>query len=76
MPKKKPHPPLVSEQLRTIIENCGESRYAISKATGISQQTLSRFVNGERGLPMSTLDRLGEHLDLELRVREPKKGQK
>lgn len=54
----------LSDQIRQAVENCGETRYAIAKATGIDQATLSRFMNGERGLPMKTLDRLADHLDL------------
>jgi transcriptional regulator with XRE-family HTH domain len=65
----------LSDQLREIIEGCGQTRYAIAKATGVSQATLSRFMNGGRGLPMKTLDTLAEYLGLELVVRSvSKKG--
>jgi transcriptional regulator with XRE-family HTH domain len=65
----------LSDQIRQAIEDCGQTRYAISKATGISQATFSRFMSGERGLPMNTLDRLAEYLDLNLALRKPtKKG--
>lgn len=71
MSKPKPF----SEQLRAALKECGQTRYAVSKATGISQPTLSRFVNGERGLPLKTIDRLCEHLGLELVARrQSKKG--
>jgi plasmid maintenance system antidote protein VapI len=56
----------LSEQFRKAIETCGESRYAISKATGIDQSALSRFIHGERGLSMDVMDRLGEYLGLKL----------
>jgi transcriptional regulator with XRE-family HTH domain len=56
----------LSDQIRQAVENCGQTRYAISKATGISEATLSRFMAGERGLPMKTLDRLAEHLGLKV----------
>lgn len=56
----------LSEQVRRAMENCGQSRYAISKATGIDQATLCRFASGERGLPMLTLDKLADHLDLNI----------
>jgi plasmid maintenance system antidote protein VapI len=58
----------LSDQIRDAVEHCGETRYAIAKATGIDQATLSRFVSGERGLPMKTLDRLGEYLELTIMV--------
>lgn len=63
----------MSDQLRKIIDSCGLSRYAIAKATGISQATLSKFALGDRGLPMKTLDRLGEYLGLEFVVRTKKR---
>ena len=56
----------LSDQLRRAVETCGETCYSISKATGITESTLSRFMTGERGLPMKTLDRLGDHLDLRI----------
>lgn len=56
----------LSDQLRRAIENCGMTRYAIAKATGISEPTLSRFMSGERGLPMKTLDKLADYLDLNI----------
>jgi transcriptional regulator with XRE-family HTH domain len=56
----------VSEQVRRAIRKCGVTRYAIAKATGIDQATLSRFMSGQRGLPMKTLDVLGEFLGLRI----------
>jgi transcriptional regulator with XRE-family HTH domain len=66
----------LSDQIRQAIENCGETRYAIWKATGISQETLSRFMSGERGLPTKTLDKVAEYLDLNITTggRRRKKG--
>jgi len=54
----------LTEQLRQAILTCGETRYAISKATGVSQVTLSRFVHGQRGLSMEAMDALGQYLGL------------
>jgi hypothetical protein len=56
----------LSDQIRNAVANCGKSRYAISQATGISQATLSRFMAGERGLPMKTLDVLADYLGLDI----------
>ena len=58
----------LSEQIRQALNDCGLTRYRIWKETGISQVTLSRFVNGERGLPMKTLDRLADFLDLNISI--------
>lgn len=68
-------PKLLSAQLRAALKECGQTRYQVSKATGISQPTLSRFFTGERGLPLKTIDRLCEYLGLELVARrQSKKG--
>lgn len=64
----------LSEQLRDAIENSGKSRYEISKATGVSPQSLSKFVLGTRpGLSFSSMDRIGEYLGLEIVKKQPKK---
>jgi len=56
----------VTDQLRQAVENCGETRYAISKATGIPASVLSRFVAGGKGLRSENIDRLCAHLGLRL----------
>ncbi|QEG34444.1 helix-turn-helix domain-containing protein [Bythopirellula goksoeyrii] len=56
----------VSEQLREAIRNADCSRYRISKETGIDQSMLTKFLQGERGLAISTIDTLAEFLNLEL----------
>ena len=63
----------LSDRLRRIIDGCGQTRYAIAKSTGIAESTLSRFMSGERGLPMKTLDRLADYLGLEIVVRTKRK---
>lgn len=61
-------PPL-SEQLRLAVDGCGQSRYAICKATGIDQGHFSRFMSGTPALSLTTLDTLCAYLRLELRKR-------
>lgn len=56
----------VSETLRTALTQCGESRYAVSRATGIPESVLSRFHHGQP-LRGANLDRLADYLGLELR---------
>jgi plasmid maintenance system antidote protein VapI len=65
-----------SDQLRRAVDNCGLSRYRISKELSIAESTLSRFMSGERGLTMKCLDRLAELLDLHVATgkRPSKKG--
>ncbi len=62
----------VSETLRAALEKCGESRYAVSKATGIAESVLSRFVHGQP-LRGANLDILADYLGLELRPKARKR---
>jgi transcriptional regulator with XRE-family HTH domain len=65
----------LTDQLRRIVDNCGQTRYQISKATGISEPTLARLVSGERFLSPKALDTLGEYLALRIVTDTPaKKG--
>ena len=56
----------VTATLRAALERCGQTRYAVSKATGIPESTLSRFVAGGRGLRSENIDRLCAYLGLTL----------
>lgn len=60
----------LSDQIRNAVDASGLSRYRISKETGISQTSLSRFMAGERGLPLSAIDTLGAFLNLEVVTRK------
>jgi transcriptional regulator with XRE-family HTH domain len=62
----------LSDQVRQVIEDCGETRYAICKATGLDNATLSRFMSAERGLSTTALDTLAEYLELSIvSIRKP-----
>ena len=56
----------LSDQVRKAIDDSGESRYAIAKATGIDESALAKFYNGQRGITTDTLDRLAEYLRLRI----------
>ena len=64
--KPKTQSKKLTDQLRGIITNCGQSRAEIARATGITEATLSYFMAGKRGISTAYLDVLGEHLGLEL----------
>jgi transcriptional regulator with XRE-family HTH domain len=66
----------LTDQLRQIVMNCGQTRYQISKQTGISEPTLARLVSGERFLSPTALDTLAEYLGLRIVADKPqaKKG--
>jgi hypothetical protein len=62
----------VTDQLRRAVEACGQTRYAISKATGIPASVLSRFVADGRGLRSENIDKLCAHLGLVLTAKASK----
>ena len=70
MPKSPP----ISEQLKDAIRRSGESLYAIGKATGVDNGRLYRFMCGQRGLTLETVDRLCSYLGLVLREAKRKGG--
>lgn len=59
--------------LRKAMESSGQSRYRISKETGIAESVLSRFMSGETALTVETVERLADYLGLEIVLR-PKRG--
>jgi transcriptional regulator with XRE-family HTH domain len=64
----------LSEQLRAAIKKAGITRYELSKITGVSQSTLSKFVLGQRpGLSFDAMDQIGEYLGLVIVKKQPKK---
>jgi predicted transcriptional regulator len=62
-----------SDQLRRAIRESELSRYAISCKTGIAQSSLCKFIQGERGLSLDSIDRLMDTLGLEIRPRRKRK---
>ena len=56
---KAKQPKTLTDQLRHLVQSCGQTRYQIAKATGISEPTLCRLVNGQRFLSPEALDTLG-----------------
>jgi hypothetical protein len=65
----------VTSTLRSALERCGQSRYAVSKATGIPESTLSRFVAGQKPLRGENIDKLSDYLGLIL-TKKPGKTRK
>ena len=58
-----------SDQVRAAIQDADETYLAISKAAKVPQPNLSRFMHGKSGLSMQSLDRLAEHLGLQITVK-------
>jgi transcriptional regulator with XRE-family HTH domain len=59
----------VREALQKELDS-GVTRYAIGKATGVSESSLLRWLSGERGISVDTLDTLAAYLG----VRVTRKG--
>jgi DNA-binding Xre family transcriptional regulator len=51
-----------------------DCRYALSQRTGVTQAALCRFMQGRRGLTTDTLDRLSEHLQMQVIAGRKQKG--
>jgi hypothetical protein len=64
--KRRRKPDGLSDQLRTIIETCGLSKYAICKRAGIDPSQMHRFVHGTGWFSAASLDRIGAALGLRL----------
>ena len=64
----------VTATLRTALQRCGESRYMVSRATGIPQSVLSRFAHGQ-SLRGANIDRLCDYLGLALTKQPAKRGE-
>ena len=77
MARGRPKKQKLSDSVRQAINESGESRYAIAKATGIDESALAKFYNGQRGITTDTLDRLAEYLGLRIVMgRKPKQKRK
>ena len=70
MPMGKKARQKLTDQLRQAVANSGKTLGELTRDTGIDKSALSRFVNGERGLSMETLDTIGDYLGLEIRRRK------
>lgn len=71
MAKAKP----VSDELRRAIRESGDSMLAVCRAAKLDPATMSRFLSGERGLRLDTVDELCAMLGLRLvQARKRKTG--
>jgi plasmid maintenance system antidote protein VapI len=67
MRKRSGQPESVSDQLRRIIR-AEPSCYDLAARAGVARPILTRFLKGERGLAIDTIDRLAAVLKLRLTV--------
>ena len=66
----------LSDQLRAVICDSDKTVYRIAKDCDIAESHLHFFLNGQRGLGVDKIDRLGKYLQLELRKKTSKKPKK
>jgi plasmid maintenance system antidote protein VapI len=60
----------ITETLKSMIADSGESVNAIARGAGIPQPVLWRFVNDQRDLTLRTAEKLIAYFGLELRLHE------
>ena len=61
------------DQVRQAASECGLSQNALARAAGLDKAALSRFIVGERGLSMESLDALADVLKLRIVADKPKR---
>ncbi len=66
----------ISDQLRRAIRESEKTAYRISKETGVAASILSRFLNGQMGISLDTIDKIGVCLGLRLVAEQPTKKRK
>ena len=62
--------------MRRAVEESGLSRAEISRGSGVAESQLSRFVRREHGMSVENLERLAEHLGLEIVIRPKRRARK
>lgn len=65
---------MVSEALRDAINERGLTAYAAAKRAGVSVDAIQRFLKEQRGLTLSTVDKLADSLGLTLCPNESDSG--
>ena len=58
--------PRISEQLREVIQRRGLTAYKVAKDAGVSHTIVQRFLEGDRGLKLDSVDKIARSLRLRL----------
>lgn len=64
---KRTGPPTIGETIKAVIHERGLTAYAVAKAAGINAAPVQRFLGGERGLTLGTVEKIALALGLVLR---------
>jgi transcriptional regulator with XRE-family HTH domain len=59
--------------IRQLVEDSGQTRYAIAKATGVSESQLSRLMAGTAGLSIDSAQLLLDYLGYAIHVKKKRK---
>ena len=65
----------ITEVLRQAVRESGQSFYSIAKATGLVEESVSRFVRGKQSLRLDKADALAKYFGIQCR-HAPGKGAK
>jgi transcriptional regulator with XRE-family HTH domain len=65
---------MIGEQIKQAIHEGRLSQAALARGTGLSEGQISRFLKGERGLSLESIDKLLDVLELEIVIRLRRKG--
>ena len=60
--------PRLTEAIRVAIEASEESLGAIERGAGVSKSQLSRFLSGQSGLSVESVERLADYLGLAITI--------
>jgi len=64
----------ISDQLRDAIRDCGLSVRELGRIAEVDDGVIYRFLSGQRGLTLGTVDRLGEAIGLKLNEVRSRRG--
>ncbi|MGP0064162.1 MAG: helix-turn-helix domain-containing protein [Isosphaeraceae bacterium] len=67
---------MIGERLRQSIQEGSLSQAELARGTGLSEGQISRFLSGERGLSLESIDKLLDVLELEIVIRPRRKARK
>ena len=56
----------INERIRTVIDNCGKSRYAVCKQMNIDQSQMFKWYNGKQTPALSSLINFADYLGFSL----------
>jgi transcriptional regulator with XRE-family HTH domain len=66
---KRPKKTSFVEEIRAAVKASGRSQRDLSRACGLAQPVISRFVSGKRGLSVKAMDAIATELGLHVVVR-------